>query len=149
MSRQIQGLLLKVMRRNSECEINDEVRFYTDNVRPHFLLSRSPNASLHRAHHIAPLLWLGDFRCSLPVVQRQFVGLGMRLLPTYCRSLTGLSAQTYNSLSQSPCEVAAYLQSTCWQGGRCSPCVYENGLIISCRVRSLGPPVAMGVHRPA
>ena len=70
-------------------------------------------------------------------------------LPTYSRQLTGLSFQTYNSLSQNPCEVAAYLQSTCWQGGRHSTCVHRHGLLIFFRVRPLGPPVGMGVHRPA
>src|SRR5712691_6384570 len=49
---------------------------------PIFALSHhpphSPNVSLRRTHHLAPLLWLCRFGCNLPVMQRQFVGLGMR-----------------------------------------------------------------------
>jgi hypothetical protein len=69
-------------------------------------------------------------------------------LPTYSRQLTGLSFQTYNSLSQNPCEVAAYLQSTCWQGSRCSPCVNQHDVLISCSVHCPSPPLGVRVCRP-
>ena len=42
-------------------------------------------------------------------------------LPTCCRQLIGLSFQTQNSLTQSPCEVGAYLIATCLGESRCSP----------------------------
>jgi hypothetical protein len=34
--------------------------------------------------------------------------------------------QEYNSLNQNPCEVAAYLQSTCNGGCECSFCIYKS-----------------------
>ena len=40
--------------------------------------------------------------------------------PNQIRQLTGL-IQAYNSLNQNPCEVAAYMEGTCNQGGECFP----------------------------
>ena len=131
MSRRIQGSPVKLMRSTSECESKSSKILLIV-----FSLTRSPNPSLRRTHcrYIAPLPRFCNIRCNLAVMQRQFVGLGTRSFLTPCLSLMGLSVQTYNSLSQSPCQVAAYLQSTCWQGGRYLPCVHRHGLLIFCRV---------------
>lgn len=47
--------------------------------------------------------------------------------------------QTFNSLNQNPCLVAAFLQSTCNMGCECSSRVYEHGSLISCSVYCRSP----------
>ena len=56
--------------------------------------------------------------------------------------------QTYNSLNQSPCKVAAYLQSTCGGGSECSPYMYKHSSLTFCSVYRGSPPRGIRVFRP-
>ncbi len=113
--------------------------------------SHSPNVNPRRARYYTPLLWLCGFPGKLPGMHQHNVQLGMRpqhLSFDLMLATDGVVCQTFNSLSQNPCEVYAYLLSTCWQGCRCSPCVYQHGILTSGSVHSPSPLARGGIHRP-
>ena len=84
------------------------------------LFSGSAFAQVSAPNCAYPSLY--DWVCNHGVSSRHF-------------STTNGLLQTYNSLNQSPCTVAAYLGSTCHGDCECSSCVYEHCRLTSCTQR--------------
>ncbi len=84
--------------------------------------SCSPNVNPHCPHHSFAFLYFCECPDFCPELLYDRVELGMKLqcpLSNLISTADGI-VQTFNSLNQNPCTVAAYLESVCNNGGGCA-----------------------------